>query len=367
MDFTNSSTKFDISQLQSLEEKGYSVTWQSPSNLALVKYWGKYGNQLPRNPSISFTLSKAHTETQLDLIPKVKERDALIDLEFVFEGHKNPSFEKRIKRLLEKLLPYFPFLSQVSLKISSTNSFPHSSGIASSASSMSALALCLCSVERDLFDTLHHENDFLRKASFVARLGSGSACRSVYPKLALWGEHSIVDHSSNLYAIPMAHKVDTVFKSFQNDILIVSSEKKEVSSSAGHKLMDGNDFAEPRYKQANSNLTEILSALEGGDLEKMGYFTELEALTLHALMMASNYMLIKPNSLEIMSRIRSYRKETNLPLFFSLDAGPNIHLLYPKSIQSKVQDFIHGRLIELCENNYVLSDAVGEGPIKINK
>jgi hypothetical protein len=69
------------------------------------------------------------------------------------------------------------------------NSFPHSAGIASSASAMSALALCLCSIEKQFFGTLHRQKvSSYQKASYIARLGSGSACRSVYPKLAVWGE-----------------------------------------------------------------------------------------------------------------------------------------------------------------------------------
>src|SRR3954468_14379565 len=87
--------------------------WRSPSNIALIKYWGKYGNQLPRNPSISFTLSHAYTEMTVQYVSK-KESDANIDLKFLFEGNANQKFEDKIRKFLESIIPHFPFLPHFS-------------------------------------------------------------------------------------------------------------------------------------------------------------------------------------------------------------------------------------------------------------
>ncbi len=344
-----------------------SVTWLSPSNLALVKYWGKHGNQLPQNPSVSLTLTNAFSETTIAYQRKGGISHG-VNMSFVFEGKPNRAFGERIKKYLQGLLPIFPFLRQLDLAISSTNSFPHSSGIASSASSMSALALCLCSIEHSFFGTLADEATFLRKASFVARLGSGSASRSVYPYAAMWGAFKPAPESTDYYAIPMEQELHAVFKSFHNDILIVSSAKKAVSSSAGHQLMEGNLFAESRYEQAKKHLTQILPALKSGDVETMGEITELEALSLHALMMTSNYTLIHPNSLQIIEKVRQLRRSEKIPLYFSLDAGPNIHLLYPRSFEKMIYGFIESELLQFCEEKKWLKDRVGDGPLeKINK
>ena len=129
-----------------------NVRWQSPSNIAIVKYWGKHGKQLPRNPSISFTLQSAVTDTILRYQPKEKTKG--IALRFTFEGSPRPAFSQKIEQFFEQNLWAFPFLEQLDIQIDSKNTFPHSAGIASSASSMSALALCLCSLERELFGTL---------------------------------------------------------------------------------------------------------------------------------------------------------------------------------------------------------------------
>jgi len=343
-----------------------SITWQSPSNIALVKYWGKHGQQLPRNPSVSFTLSAAHTRTTLDYRPK-QGVDRGIALDFYFNDKLNPSFENKVLRYLEGLNEVFPFLRQLELSIRSYNSFPHSAGIASSASSMSALALCLCSLEQALFKSLVEKAAFRQKASFIARLGSGSASRSIFAKASIWGKTSELDHSSDLYAIPYGEALHPSFRNFHDDILIVHAGEKSVSSRAGHQLMEGNVYAETRYRQARQRLLRLLAALQSGDLEVFGGIVEEEALTLHALMMSSTppYLLIQPNTIHLINKIWAFRRETNTPLYFTLDAGPNLHLLYPDNVRSTVQNFIQSELVEYCQNGKVIQDQVGDGPTQL--
>lgn len=358
LDYKNPKLIVETSSLEPGE-----ISWKSPSNLAIIKYWGKYGVQLPRNPSLSFTLENAFTETTLLYQPK-KGADQGIALEYFFHDEPNETFKNRILKYLDSLVEIFPFLRQLELTIHSANSFPHSAGIASSASSMSALALCLCSLEDALFSTLDDNEAFDQKASYLARLGSGSACRSIYGTMALWGNTGQVAGSSDYYAVPFEEEVHEVFKSFHDDILFVSRGEKEVSSSIGHSLMDANIYAESRYQQAKQRLNQVIAALHGGDVETFGRIAEDEALTLHALMMTSNpsYLLLQPNSLEIIQRIRAYRRDTGHPVYFSLDAGPNVHVLYPESIIHDVRFFVEQELVPLCEDQKWLSDWVGEGP-----
>jgi len=341
-----------------------SVVWRSPSNLAIIKYWGKHGLQLPRNPSLSLTLAASCTDTSIEYEFKEAVQGSAVDFDFFFHEEENEAFKAKTQDFLNSLLPVFPFLAQLHLTVRTGNSFPHSAGIASSASGMSALALGLCSLEDRLFGTLQDPGDFDRKASYVARLGSGSACRSIFSHAAVWGETPLVPGSSDAFAVPVGERVHDLFKSMHDDILIVSTDEKSVSSRAGHALMDGNPYAEPRYAQARQRLSVLLGALETGDLETFGKIAEDEALTLHALMMCSNpsYMLMHPNSLAIIERVRAWRAETKHPVYFSLDAGPNIHLLYPEDIVTDVRKFIEDDLAEFCENGFVLNDWVGEGP-----
>ncbi|MBX7227522.1 MAG: diphosphomevalonate decarboxylase [Chitinophagales bacterium] len=339
------------------------IIWRSPSNIALIKYWGKYGHQLPKNASISFTLENAFTETGIAYIPKDTPE---VSISFLFEGQTNELFENKIKKFLESIVSEFPFLQQYHLDIDSYNSFPHSTGIASSASSMSALALCLCSIERHLEGKGEADADFFAKASRIARMGSGSASRSVYPTLAAWGSHPSIPQSSQEYAVSFEH-AHPVFATFKDAILIVSKNEKEVSSRVGHALMEENPFAEVRFRQAATNMDTLISTLHNGDLNTFGSIVEKEALTLHALMMTSepSFILMKPATLNIIEAIRGFRNEHQIPVFFTLDAGPNVHILYPEAVAEKVENFIEEKLLKHCEKGQWISDRVGSGPKRV--
>lgn len=342
------------------------VSWRSPSNIALVKYWGKYGNQYPRNPSVSFTLSAAFTETTIQYRRR-EDYSQKLSISFLFDGRVMPAFGERVQQYLIKLIPDFGFLEQLHLDIQSRNSFPHSSGIASSASGMSALALCLCSIEDHFFQTLNEDSSFRSKASIVSRLGSGSACRSIHARAALWGETGIFDGASNEYAVSLESVLHSAYYSYQDAILLVSREEKSVSSSAGHALMDQHPFASIRYEEAKRNLHSMMECLRHGDLDRFVLLCEREAMQLHALMMSSNpyYLLIKPNTLKIIQAVRSFRNDTNIPICFTLDAGPNVHLLYPKAESGVVENFINDLLVTYCHQGAWIKDEMGLGPLQI--
>lgn len=341
------------------------ITWRSPSNIALVKYWGKKDVQIPCNPSISFTLNKSYTETTIDYAP-AKTGDKKVS--FFLEGEPNETFGDKITTYLKSIEAVFPFLKQLKFKIHSSNTFPHSAGIASSASGMSALALCLCSIEQKYFGTIDHNKDFFRKASYLARLGSGSACRSLYGGLVSWGKVAGRPETSDLWGTQQIDDVHPDFLTFNDSILIVDAAQKKVSSRVGHGLMNSNPFSENRFLQAQENLQLLQHALKEGDMEEFIRITESEALTLHAMMMTSNpyYLLMRPNTLEIIERIFAYRNETGIPVCFTLDAGPNIHLLYPEKVRTEVSQFIDDELKPFLHESKLIEDRVGQGPEKLN-
>lgn len=334
---------------------GFSVSASSPSNIAIVKYWGKHGNQLPNNPSISFTLSRCHTETQI----KVGENGgAKYSMQFFFEGKESPKFQEKIEKYLVDNQQYFGFLNGLDLVVESRNTFPHSSGIASSAASMSALVLCLLKIEQKVNGGVAPLD--MRKASFLSRLASGSAARSVYPVMALWGATPSVAESSDDYAVPLADIVSPVFKTYHDSILIVSNKEKSVSSRMGHSLMNGHPLAEKRYATARENTERLLKVLQNGDLDAFIDIAESEALQLHEMMATSTppYKLMEPNTLEIIDLIRRFRQETKIPACFTLDAGPNVHLLYPEAYEKQVKSLIKDNLLSYCHDNQCIDDVV---------
>jgi len=341
-----------------------SFTWQAPSNIALVKYWGKYGEQLPKNPSISFTLTNCHTKSTVTF---KKKKSTDFEFEVFLEGHREESFEPKIRKFFERVEQYLPFLKEYEFKLETSNSFPHSSGIASSASGMSALALCLMSLERTLTGEEMSNAYFSKKASFLARLGSGSACRSVEGDLIVWGKHPLIEGSSDLFGTNFPFAVHDNFKNYQDTILLVDKGEKSVSSTLGHELMHNHPFAQQRFQQANDNLSKLVPILENGNLSAFIEIVESEALSLHAMMLTStpNFILMKPNTLEIINRVLIFRKSSKSNICFTLDAGANVHLLYPEVEKDAVFNFIKKDLAKFCKNGEFIHDQIGFGAFQL--
>ena len=337
-------------------EKGH-VEWKSPSNIAIVKYWGKKHFQKPTNPSISFSLDYCYSQTRIEF-----NRSGKFELDYFFEGKDRSEFSERIKKYIQILSKEAPELQEYKFTIHSKNSFPHSAGIASSASSFSALALGLANI---LFP--ESSLDSIRsKASNWARQGSGSASRSVFGGFTMWGSLDEVNQSSDLYAIPLKVKEKSFYNSLQDTILIIDKDEKSVSSSIGHNLMTNHKFHEQRIQIAQENILVLLKAIEMEDFELFGSICEEEALMLHALMMTSNppYILMKPNSLLLIEKIKKFREDTGTPIYFTLDAGPNIHLISREEDKSKVKPFIEEELVPLSID--VIYDHIGSGPQKLS-
>jgi diphosphomevalonate decarboxylase len=335
--------------------------WSAPSNIALVKYWGKEELQIPKNPSISFTLDACKTETSLDF-KKLSKPSQTFSFEVYFEGKVNLDFRPKIETFFNRIELYLPFLKDYHLSIHTSNSFPHSSGIASSASGMSALALCLMSLEKALIGEMS-DYFFKRKASFLARLGSGSACRSIEGDLIIWGKHNEIDGSSDLFGIKLPQNTHENFKNYHDTILLVDKGEKQVSSTIGHDLMRDHPFASQRFDQAYSNSLKLSDILQSGDLNAFIKVLEQEALTLHAMMMTSDpgFILMKPNTLKIINKIWQFRARTKLHLGFTLDAGANVHILYPEAEAKQIFEFIRTELVAYCQNGHYICDRIGFG------
>ena len=363
--------EFIPKKIESLVEKA-SFTWQTPSNIALVKYWGKSNPQIPKNASISFTLDNCHTITTIDFsrIKRNYEIDAVfqnVDFDLFFEGKPKEEFKPKIAGFFKRIEKYCSYLSEYKLSIHSENSFPHSSGIASSASGMAAIAMCLMSFEKQLNPNLSTE--FVKKkASFLARLGSGSASRSIEGPIVVWGEHPKIAGSSDLFGVKFSEKIHQNFNNYQDTILLVDKGEKQVSSTVGHNLMMNHPYAENRFKQANENLGKMAEILQNGNLDSFVNLVESEALTLHAMMMTSNpyFILMKPNTLEIINKIWEFREETKSKICFTLDAGANVHVLYPEKEKESVLQFIDNELSKFCQKKHYICDTVSFGAKKLN-
>ncbi|MDC8104790.1 diphosphomevalonate decarboxylase [Chryseobacterium sp. B21-037] len=344
-----------------LGKENYTVTSQTvsescPSNIALIKYWGKYADQIPANPSISYTLNHCKTNTILEFLA-----DQPFSVQTFLSGNEEVKFGEKIEKYFKNIEQYLPWILRGRYIIKTENTFPHSSGIASSASGFGAIAKCLMALD-ELFSGKGSEEESLGKASFLARLGSGSACRSLYNGLVVWGSSDVVEGSSDLFAVRYPDEdIHAIFKDFNDWVLLIHEGQKSVSSTVGHGLMNTNPYAERRFQEARENFIPMKEILKNGDMERFITLVEHEALTLHAMMMMSDpaFILMKTGTLEVINKIWDFRKETGLPLFFTLDAGANVHLLFPNNgAEEKIKTFIESELLPHTQKNGVVKDVM---------
>ena len=341
---------------KNFEISNQKVTESCPSNIALIKYWGKYKDQIPANPSISYTLNLCKTNTGMEFVAGEK-----FSVKTFLAGIEEVKFAQKIEKYFTTIEEYLPWILKGKYIIRTANTFPHSSGIASSASGFGAIAKCLMHLD-EIFAGKTDSDSSLRKASFLARLGSGSACRSLYDGLVVWGETNEVSESSDLFAVQYAmSEIHPVFRNFNDWVLLIHEGEKSVSSTVGHGLMNTNPYAERRFKEAHENFAKLKPILKNGDMTAFIKLVEHEALTLHAMMMMSEpaFILMQAGTLAVINKIWEFRKQTNLPLFFTLDAGANVHLLFPSNKEEDViKEFIIKELIQHTQNNGVVKDVM---------
>ena len=325
-----------------------------PSNIALIKYWGKYENQIPANPSISYTLSQCRTITEMEFAEGEN-----FSVKLFLSGKEEPKFAEKTAKYLAGIEKYLPWVLRGSFVIKTENTFPHSSGIASSASGFGALAKCLMALDKEISGEKSPE-ETLQKASLLARLGSGSACRSLYNGLVVWGATPVVSGSADEYAVPYpVSEIHPIFRDFNDWVMLIHEGQKSVSSTVGHGLMNGNPYAQVRFAEAAKNFFTLQEILKNGDMDGFIKLVEHEALTLHAMMMVSDpaFILMQTGTLETIHKVWDFRRETGLPLFFTLDAGANVHLLFPNDgQQERIKAFIETELLDYTQSGGVVKD-----------
>ena len=287
--------------------------------------------------------------------------DEKFSVQTFLSGNEEKKFAEKIEKYFRNIEEFLPWILKGKYVIKTENTFPHSSGIASSASGFGAIAKCLMELDQQ-FSGLQDSDFKLRKASFLARLGSGSACRSLYDGLVVWGATKEVEDSSYLYALQYPNdQIHEIFKHFNDWVLLIHEGEKSVSSTVGHGLMNTNPYAERRFQEAHENFAVLKEILKTGDMQNFIKLVEHEALTLHAMMMMSDpaFILMKTGTLAVINKIWDFRKDTGLPLFFTLDAGANVHLLFPADKdEDQIKEFIVKELLQFTQNNGVVKDVM---------
>ncbi len=282
----------------------------APSNIALCKYWGKRDAELnlPVNSSLSISLGHLGTET---LVSRAPRTDQIILNEK--ELAPDSTFANRLKRFLDLFRPQPDFYFKVLTK----NNFPTAAGLASSASGYAALVMAL----DDFFDW-HLDKKSL---SILARLGSGSASRSVYKGFVLWHRGEREDGLDSF-----AERLDIAWPELRLAVVTVSAESKAVGSTEGMKQTVATSTLYQSWPQkAQHDLNELDKALQHKEFDRLGQTAESNALAMHATMLDTQPPVLYwlPETVRTFAQIWHLRKQGHA-LYFTIDAGPNVKILF---------------------------------------
>ena len=284
-------------------------TAEARANIALIKYWGRTDHQLnlPLTNSISLTLDRLVTRTTVEPDASLKA-DTL-----VINGQPQAGAPlSRVARHMDRLRQRAG--TDAFCRIASENSFAASAGLASSASGFAALTVAGFAA---LGASLSR-----RELSTYARMGSGSAARSIDGGFVEWRAGATHEESYAEPLAPMSH-VDV------HDVVVILSEgEKKVGSAEGHALADTSPLNAGRVARVPALLDEVRRGVRERDFARMGRAAEEDALLMHAVMMTSSPSLLywTGETVEGLHLVRQWRDE-GLATYATIDAGPNLHLL----------------------------------------
>jgi len=308
------------------------------SNIAFVKYWGKRDEplRLPMNSSLSMALSQATTMTTVAFVPELAEDEIFIDGRAV-QGTARLRVAQHLDRIRQKAE------IRQRARVASRNSFPRNAGIASSASGFAALTLAATTAAGLKLST--------RELSCLARLGSGSAARSIPGGFVEW--HRGQDHESS-YAEQIAPPQH--WPEFRDIVAVVETTPKPVSSTHGMARAQTSPYFTTRMALIPERLERARQAILDRDLDELGRISEQEAIELHFISMSSHPPVLywSPATLKLIHQVLAWRSE-GLRVHFTIDAGPNVHLL----CEQRDEKAISAMLVEMAEVRHVIVNAPG--------
>jgi len=289
------------------------------ANIAFIKYWGQRDAELnlPANSSLSMNLDRLTSVTTVEFSPDYDD-----DLVILDGREERGGSRQRIVAHLARVRAMAGLRARA--RVISRNSFPTGAGLASSASGFAALSLAASrAAGLELSE---------RELSILARFGSGSACRSVPGGFVEWTAGTCSDESFARQIAPPEHW------ELRDVIAIVSRAKKRVGSTEGHALAATSHLHQARVASVADRLGQAKTALLEKDLATLGPLIEEDAVSMHAVMMTSRppvyYWL--PSSMRLIHKVQSWRAE-GLEVYFTFDAGPNVHLICQAADQAEVE------------------------------
>ena len=287
---------------------------QAPANIALIKYMGKSDEQtnMPANPSLSYTLDKLQTSVVLEQQFGTHDFWEPLNIPGAHPFMLPVEAQKRFLDHLQRIKLFFNYKG--AFVVRSTNNFPHSSGLASSASSFAALTKCAVNA---ICDIQQQDIPDIETIADLSRQGSGSSCRSFFSPWALWKEKEVT-------------AIDIPYPSLLHQVVVVSDAIKSVSSSEAHRRIKTSPGFSGRVSRAKDNLKSLLNALSAQDWQSAYHICWQEFQDMHNLFATAKepFSYINADTQEVLTTLQDIWQQRNDGPIITMDAGPNIHLLY---------------------------------------
>ena len=295
------------------------------------------------------TLGQAHSTTTVAWLSTPKK----LNDEIILNGKEaKGGVRSRILAHLDRLRTFLGH--SYAAKVKSTNNFPANAGIASSASGFCALTMAGAAA----FGNVAEHEDLAALAS-LARRASGSACRSFLGGFVEW--EAGTNNSSSLprqLHLPQYWALTDV-------VAVLDPADKKVSSHRGHELAASSFLLENRLQFVKQALPLTREAIRSRNLNALGPILEKDALFMHAVMLTSQPSLLYLNeaSVNLMQAVQTWRLEEGIEVYFTIDAGPNLHLI----CESKSERLLTKKLNEIEAVSQIIINRPGPGPLEMTK
>ncbi len=351
---------------------GEVIQVKAPSNIAILKYMGKKDEKLriPATSSISLTLDSLCTiveirgvsEKGIRLVSQCPEVDPLVSRYEFTPPVLNKDQESRVKFFVSQIPVYlnaeknFPyeFSDSFNFEIKTANSFPSGCGIASSASSFSALTLAVvlaaCKDKKIVSKRFSEDLEFRKIIARIARMGSGSATRSFDGPWVGW---------QNENGLPLSHQMPELV----DFIVVLDSKEKRVSSTEAHRRVLKSPLWRGRNDRTESRYLTLIEALKKGDIKCVSEITWREMWEMHSLFHTAQeqFSYWVPETVEVLNWVLSFLESAKRPPIVTMDAGPNVHILVPRVDADIWRERLDARFAGNIKGG-ILEDSQGSGP-----
>ncbi len=311
----------------------------APANIAFIKYWGKKDDalRLPLNSSFSMNLSGAFTTTTVDFSASYKK-----DIIELVDGTFSQKEKERTINHLDTLRHYVGL--SIFARVVTKNTFPKGAGAAASASGFAALTVAaFASAGKEVSE---------KELTIFARMGSGSACRSIPDGFVLWeyGETSEDSYASSLYP--------NTYWDLRDILVFVDMSMKKVSTTAGMENVRTSPFWQERVRGIPVKIQKIKNAFDIKDFSLLGEIIEEDCVNMHAVTMTQKPPLFYWNetTMKIIQAVEEWRAG-GLSVYFTIDAGPNVHLI----CQAKDEDAVVEKMKTLSGIEQVIVNKPAQG------